>query len=200
MNMVKPSFVRAIPWVLLISGFVGLVCSLALTYDQIKVWQNPNFRPICNLNPVVSCGSVISSQQGHIFGIPAPITGLILFPVFITFGIVLLAGAKFKQWLWISLEAGVLGGFVYAIWLFLLSTYKVHALCPFCLATDIVVYTSAWYVTLYNIERGFIRLPKRAKAVDLFIRRHHLDILLLWFLALFAFIMHHFWYYYGKHL
>lgn len=183
-----------------ITGVIGLLCSFILTHDQIKIWQNPGFKPACNLNPVVSCGTVIDSQQGHVFGVPAPFIGLVLFPIFFTLGVVLLADARFKRWLWLCLEAGVVGGFAYALWLFLLSVYKVHALCPFCLATDIVVYTSAWYVTLYNLEQGYIRLPKRFEVAGDFMRRHHLDVLILWFLILFTFIMHHFWYYYGKHL
>lgn len=193
----KPSFAKALPWILVIAGIVGLICSIVLTHDQIKIWQNPSYQPSCSLNPVVSCGSVINSKQGHLLDIPAPFFGLLVFPVLITIGAVLLAGAQLKRWFWLSLEAGAIGGFLFAIWLFILSVYRVHALCPFCLITDVAIYTSVWYITLYSIEQGFIRLPKR---VSSFIGRHHLDLLIAWLLIVFVFIMHHFWYYYGKHL
>jgi len=196
----KPSFIKALPWVLVIAGIIGIVCSLVLTRDQIEIWQNPNYHAACSLNPVVSCGSVINSKQGHIFDIPAPFFGLLVFPVLVTIGAAILAGARFKRWFWLGLEVGAVGGVVFAIWLFLLSVYRIHALCPFCLATDVAVYTTAWYVTLYNIEHGFIQLPKRAEKIANYARRHHLDLLILWFLLIFIVIMHHFWYYYGKHL
>jgi len=200
MAIQKPSFAKALPWILLIAGVVGIICSIVLTHDQIKIWQDPNYIPSCSLNPVVSCGSVINSKQGHVFDIPAPFFGLIVFPALITIGVVLLAGAKFKRWLWLLMEICAVGGFFFAIWLFLISVFSVHALCPFCLITDVAVYIIAWYMTLYTIEQRFIRLPKRAERISDFLRRHHLDILIAWLLLIAVFILQHFWYYYGKHL
>jgi uncharacterized membrane protein len=196
----KLSLEKALPWILIIGGIVGIICALVLTYDQIKIWQNPHYQPACSLNPVVSCGSVINSKQGELFGIPGPFFGLITFPVLVTVGAAMLAGARFKRWFWLGLEAGAIGGIGYALWLFLLSMYRVHALCPFCLTVDIAVYTTSWYITLYTLAEGFVKLPRRLTGVGDFARRHHFDILLLWFVILAAWILKHFWYYYGKHL
>jgi uncharacterized membrane protein len=192
---------KIFPYLLIIAGVLGIICSLVLIYDQIRIWENPNYIPACSLNPVVSCGTVINSKQGDIFRIPAPIWGLIAFPVLVTFGAAMLAGAKFQRWFWLGLQACITGGFAFAIWLFLLSMYKVHALCPFCLSVDIVVYTSFWYITLYNIDQKNIVLAKGiSQKIYGFIRRHHLDILMFWFLIIIIWILQHFWYYYGKHL
>lgn len=188
------------PWMLLFAGIVGIVCSLFLTYDQIQIWKHPNYIPACNLNPIVSCGSVIDSKQGEIFGIPAPFFGLIAFPVLATVGLAMIAGAKFKRWFWQLAELAGIGGIGFALWLFWLSVYRVHALCPFCLTVDVVVYTMVWYLTLYNLSEGYIALPKRLVGVGDFARRHHLDILVTWFILIIAFILHHFWYYFGQHL
>ena len=193
------SFAKVLPWLLTIGGIIGIICSLVLTYDQIQIWKTPNYRPDCNLNPIVSCGSVINSGQGDVLGIPAPFFGLIAFGVLTTVGVALLSGAKFKRWFWIGLEIGAIGGVASAFWLFLLSMYKVHALCPFCLSVDVVVYTLFWYISLHNLQAGHIKLPARCKGLQAFLVRHHLDILLLWFLILFVWIMHHFWYFYGKY-
>lgn len=191
---------KVLPWLLIIGGIIGGLCSLALVYDQIKIWQNPSYQPACSLNPVVSCGNVISSRQGEVFGIPAPFFGLIVFSVLVTVGTALLAGAKLRRWFWQGLALGALGGVAFALWLFWLSMYRIHALCPFCLVVDIVVYTLAWYLLLYVLDKEFIRLPKRLARTGTFARRHHLDILLAWFIALIVLILNHFWYYYGKHL
>ena len=191
---------RFLPWMLTIGGVIGLICSLVLTYDQIKVWENPDFIPACNLNPILSCGNVMNSGEAHIFGIPGPFFGLITFAVLLTIGVALLAGAKLKRWFWQGLQLGALAGLGYALWMFWISLYTIHALCPFCLAVDTVVYILVWYITLYNIEKGHIKIPKPLTGVAKFARNHHLDLLVLWFLILAAYILNHFWYYFGKHL
>ena len=197
----KISLDRALPYILVIGGILGLFSSFILMYDQIKVWENPHYVPACSLNPVVSCGTVINSKQGEIFGIPGPFFGLAAFAALATIGMVLFAGAKLKRWFWLGLQAGVIAGVAYALWLFLLSMYRVHALCPFCLSVDVVVYTIFWYVTLYNIDHKHLSLPKGAsQSVYGWVRRHHLDILIFWFLIVAFWILKHFWYYYGQHL
>ena len=194
------SLQKVLPWLLVIGGLIGIAASLILVYDQIRIWENPSFQPACDLNPIVSCGTVISSKQGEIFGIPAPILGLLAFPALVVVGAALLAGTKLKRWFWLGLQAGVIGGVGFALWLFWLSLYKVHALCPFCLTVDVVVYTLAWYVTLYNIQTKVIVLKGTWQKIGFFARRHHLDILLFWFLLVAIYILHHFWYYFGRHI
>lgn len=193
-----PSVIKTLPVILLLSGIIGTVCALILTSDQIKVWENPRYIPACSLNPVLSCGMVITSRQGHVFGIPAPFFGIMMFPVLAVIGITILAGAKFKRWFWLGLQAAVSAGVIFALWLFWLSLYRIHALCPFCLVTDVIVYASAWYVTLRNIEAGIIAVKSRWKKIADFARKHHLDILIGLYLLIIIFILHHFWYYYGK--
>lgn len=191
---------RALPWILIIGGIVGILCSLILTYDQIKIWEDPGYQPACSLNPVVSCGSVINSKQGDILGIPSPFFGLLAFPVLVTVGAAMLAGATFKRWFWRGLALGAAGGVLWALWLFFISLYRVHALCPFCLTVDVVVYIMFWYLSLYVIQEGYVRLPRRLASASAFVRRHHLDILVLWLALIAAFVLKHFWYYYGPKL
>ncbi len=111
-----------------------------------------------------------------------------------------MAGATFKRWFWQCLEVGAIGGVGFALWLFWLSLYRIHALCPFCLAVDVVMYTLFWYITLYNIDNGHVSPPRQLAGIGNFARRYHLDILILWFLIIIFIIFHHFWYYFGQHL
>ena len=123
-----------------------------------------------------------------------------MFPVLTTVGVVMLNGAKLKRWFWIGLQIGVTGGLLFALWLFVLSMYKIHALCPFCLTVDVVVYTVFWYVTLYNFEAGNLKIrSKNFQALGRFVLRHDLDILITWFVLLVALILQHFWYFYGHY-
>lgn len=185
---------------LIIGGIIGLICSFVITNDKLQLAENPHFTPNCNLNPVISCGSVMSSSQGSLFGFPNPWIGLAAFAVLVTIGVSMLAGAKFKRWFWLGLEAGIAFGLIFAYWLLFESVYRIRALCPYCLTIDVVVITLFWYVSLYSVQEKYIVLRGRWATFVAFARKHHLDILLAWFLVLIALILQHFWYYYGKYL
>lgn len=196
----KVTLSKAVPYILIVGGVIGLICSFIITQDKLKLAENPHFVPSCNLNPVISCGSVMASKQGSLFGFPNPWIGLAAFAVLVTVGVAILAGATFKRWFWLGLEAGIVLGLIFAYWLLIESIYRIKALCPYCLTVDVVVITTVWYITLYNIQEGHIQLPARLIGLGDFARKHHLDILLFWFIILIAIILQHFWYYYGKFL
>jgi uncharacterized membrane protein len=169
-------------------------------FDKVRILNNPHYIPSCNLNPIISCGSVMQSKQANIFGFPNPFIGLGAFPVVAVIGAAMLAGAKFKRWFWLGLEIGLGLSLAFAYWLLFESVYRIHALCPYCLGVDLVEITISWYVTLYILDDKLIRLPKgRSQKIYDWIRLHHLDILISWLLIITALILKHFWYYYGKH-
>jgi len=191
---------RTFPYLLIVCSAIALICSFVLSQDELELAKNPNFVPSCNLNPVLSCGDVIRTHQAALFNFPNPWIGLVAFAVFMTIGVGLLAGAQFRRWFWISMEAGLGMAMIFAYWLLLQSVYVIQALCPFCLIVDVVLTITFWYTTLYLIANGHINLPNRLKAVGAFARQHHAEILVTWFLLLVALILQHFWYYYGQFL
>lgn len=191
---------KIMPWLLIVCGVVGIIASIFLAYDQVRIWQNPSYVPACNLNPLISCGGVITSGKGELFHIPGPFFGFLAFPVLVTVGAAMLAGARFKRWFWQGLQLGAAGGVLFALWMFWTSLFQIHALCPFCLSVDTVMYVFFWYLTLYNLQQGHATLPVRFKGALDFCLRHHLDILVGWFLILIAYTLYHFWYYFGQHI
>lgn len=194
------SLTNALPWILIIGGVIGLFCSFTLTMDKIEILKNPNYRPICDLNPVLSCGSVMNSEQSQAFGFDNTFMGLAGFAVIVTTGVVLLAGAQLKRWFWVGLQWGMSFGVLFVHWLIFNSLYRINSLCPFCMAVWSVVITMFVYVTLYNIGHRHIILKDRFKPAYEFVRRHHVDIIILWFLIIFALILNRFWYFYGPKL
>jgi uncharacterized membrane protein len=200
--MTKKSFTlpNVLPYILIIAGVIGYICAFIIMFDKVKLADNPSYIPSCNLNPIISCGSVMKSAQAHAFGFPNPFLGLGGFAVVATVGAAMLAGGKFKRWFWLSVNAGLLFAVGFCHWLFFESVYRIHALCPWCMGVWAVSITSFWYVTLYNLDQGNIRLPagKSRKAYG-WVRRHHLDILIAWLLIIAALILKHFWYYYGHY-
>ncbi len=189
-----------LPWLLVICGAIGIIASLIITQDKFDLAQNPNFQPTCNLNPIISCGSVMKSDQANAFGFMNPYIGLLGFPVVVTVGMAMFAGAKFKRWWWVGLQIGLGLGVIFAYWLLWESIYRIRALCPWCLTVDVVLTTAFWYITMWNLREGFIELPAQLKSTGEFVKRHHADILVFWFVLVIVAILQHFWYYFGQHL
>lgn len=201
MNIRNWTLKQTLPYILIIGGVIGYVCAFIIMQDKIKLAENPNFIPSCNLNPIISCGSVMQSAQAHAFGFPNPFIGLGGFAILLTVGAAMLAGAKFKRWFWLAVNAGVLFAVGFVHWLFFESVYRIHALCPYCMAVWVVSITAFWYVTLYNFDRKNLPLKKgKVQKTYGWVRRHHLDILVLWLLVIAGLILKHFWYYYGRNL
>jgi uncharacterized membrane protein len=169
-------------------------------FDKIQILKDPSYVPSCDLNPILSCGDVMQSKQANVFGFPNPFIGLGAFPILLCVGMAMLAGAKFKRWFWLTLQAGTVFGLAFIHWLFFQSVYRINALCPWCMVVWVATITTFWYVLLYNVDNRYISLPSgKAQSVYKWVRRHHLDLLVLWFLIIGALILNHFWYYYGKY-
>lgn len=200
MAKVKRTLANNLPYILIVCGLIILVAAFLLSLDKIKLLQNPNYKPICDLDPVISCGNIIESKQGTAFGFPNPFIGLFAGGVVITTGMAMVAGTKLKKWYWIGMELGSIFGIGFIGWLFYESLYRIHALCPYCMTVWVATIITFWYVSLYNIDQKNIRLPKKLLKPYGWVRKHHLDLLILIFIVITAVILNHFWYYYGKHL
>jgi len=189
-----------LPWILVIGGIIGTFASVMITVEKFQILQNPKSQFICDINPIISCGSVMKSEQAHAFGFMNTYIGLLGFPVLITIGMAMLAGAKFKRWFWLGLQIGLSLGIIFAYWLLFESMFRIRALCPYCLSVDVALTVVWWYVTLSNFYNGYLNVPTWAKSTGRFVKRHHADILVFWFLLVIALILQHFWYYFGQHI
>lgn len=84
---------KVVPYVLMIAAVIGIIASFILTYDKIQYLMDPNYEPGCNINPVLSCGSIMSTEQSSLLGVPNTIFGLIGFSMLFVFGLLLAGGA-----------------------------------------------------------------------------------------------------------
>lgn len=186
-----------LPYIYIIGSSVGLFAAFVLTNEKIALLEDPAHRLSCSLNPVVACGSVITSNQATAFGFPNPYIGLAGFAVVMTVGMALLAKARFQRWFWIGLNLGALFGISFVMWLAYQSIYVIGALCIYCMAVWAITAPIFWYTTLYNFRKKHIKTPKSLKGVVDFCQHHHGEILTLWYLAIFIAILTHFWYYWS---
>jgi uncharacterized membrane protein len=186
---------QSLPFILLIAGIIGVFCAGILTVEKIQLLKNPSTELGCDLNPIIACGSVINTPQASAFGFPNPLMGLVGFGIVSTIGAALLAGATFKRWFWLGLQAGVTFGIGFVTWLQFESIFRINALCPFCMVVWSIMIPTFIYTTLYNLREGHIKAPAKLKNLVAFLERHHGEILVVWYFVIFAVILNHFWYY-----
>lgn len=192
-----PLWIRNYPYLLTVGGALGLFASLMLSLEKIKVLQDPAFQPACNINPILSCTSVMNSTHNSTASIPNPYIGLAAFAVIITTGMAMLAGATFKKWFWLGLQLGTLGGVAFVHWLYVQSVYGLGKLCLYCMLIWIIVIPIFWYTTLINVHKRFLPVHARAAQLMNFLQRHHFDVVVVWYLAIAISIVARFWYYFG---
>ncbi|MFF0299529.1 vitamin K epoxide reductase family protein [Streptomyces sp. NPDC004562] len=150
---------RPFALLLVLCGAAGLLASWVITLDEFKLLQDPDFTPGCSLNPVLSCGSVMESDQAQVFGFPNPMLGLVTYGVVVCVGTSLLAGAAFPRWYWLTFGAGCLFGVGFVSWLQFESLYRINALCLWCCLAWIATITLFWYVTSFVVRAGLLPAP-----------------------------------------
>jgi uncharacterized membrane protein len=151
---------RQTAWILVVSGLIGLVAAIELIIQKISVLSDPGFVPNCDINPVLSCGSVINTEQASLFGFPNPVLGVIGFTIVIMFGALLFAGLDLPRSMWLGLNIGALAGMIFVIWLVSQSLYVIGALCPWCMVVWAVTIPIFWQVTTDNLASGRMSLGK----------------------------------------
>ncbi|GGT77198.1 MULTISPECIES: vitamin K epoxide reductase family protein [Streptomyces] len=150
---------RAFAWMLVVTGAAGLLAAWVITIDKFKLLEDPDFTPGCSLNPIVSCGNIMKSEQAAVFGFPNPMLGLVTYAMVIAIGVALLAGARYRRWYWLGLNAGTLFGVGFCTWLMYQSLYEINALCLWCCLAWVATIVMFWYVTSHNVRKGVIPAP-----------------------------------------
>ncbi|MER6098004.1 vitamin K epoxide reductase family protein [Streptomyces sp. NPDC001728] len=150
----------AFAWLLVITGGLGLLAAWVITLDKFLILQDPGFIPSCNLSPVISCGSVMRSEQAEVFGFPNPMLGLVAYGVVVAIGVGALAGARYRRWFWLGLNFGALLGAGFCMWLMSQALYEIGALCLWCCLAWAATIVMFWYTTVHNLKHGVLRAPR----------------------------------------
>lgn len=179
-------------WWVLIAGVVGLLASITLTVEKIELLANPAFVPSCNINPIVSCGSVMVTPQASVLGFPNSLLGIAGFAVVVVTGVLVVAKVPLPRWYWVGLAVGVLIGAGFVHWLIFQSLYRIGALCPYCMVV--------WAVTvtlLVVVAAILVRPVSEDRAALRILFGWRWSIVTFWFTAVFLLIMARFWNYWS---
>ena len=184
---------RPFAWLLLVGGAVGLFASTVLTLDKIRLLEDPSYVPGCNINPIISCGSIMRSDQASAFGFPNSLIGLVAFGVVVAIGAGLLAGASYRRWFWLGLQAGTLFGIGFVTWLMYQTLYRIGALCPYCMVVWAAMIPLFWYTTLHNLRSGVIPVGRRGRVAVREAARYHWVVPALWYAVIALLVLNRFW-------
>ena len=184
---------RAIGPILAICGGVGLVAAFILAVEKLRIVEDPSYIPTCSINPILSCGSVMTTDQAEAFGFPNPFLGIAGFAIVGALGMALIGGARLARWNWLALQAGLTFAVVFVHWLIFQSVYEIEALCPYCVVVWVVTIIAFVYCTLQNLAQRNLAVPDQVRGATDFAVQYHGVILTAWFGVLIVLIGEAFW-------
>jgi len=179
----------------LVGGGLGFIAACTLLIEKIALLKDPSYVPSCSINPILSCGSVMSTRQAEAFGFPNPILGVAGFAIVITAGAAIAAGARLERWFWWGLWAGTAFGVAFVHWLIFQSLYRIGALCPYCMVVWIVTIPIFWYTTLYLARTSATDGPlaRALRAAG----EYHTVVVIAWYLTITTLIGERCWDYWS---
>lgn len=188
---------RRLAWLYIVGGAIGLLAAAVLLIEKVALQKDPTYVPSCSINSILSCGSIMQTSQAEAFGFPNPLIGVAAFPVVVTSGVALLAGASFPRWYWRGLLAGTIAGLAFVHWLIFQSLYRIGALCPYCMVVWIITIALFWYTALRTARTSSWAGKGRTAPVLRFADEYHGVILTVWYLAIATLIARRFWDYWS---
>lgn len=178
-------------WWMLTAGVIGLLASFALTVEKVRLLLDSAYVPSCNINPILSCGSVMETAQASVLGFPNPLIGISGFTVVVVTGVLAVTKTPLPRWYWVGLAIGALAGTGFVHWLIFQSLYRIGALCPYCMVVWVVT------VTLLVALGSIAFRPGAGRSVSRVLYRWRWSVAVLWFTAVGLMVMVRFWDYWS---
>lgn len=149
---------------MLLFALFSLTAAFVLSVDAVKLAANPTADLMCDVNSVLSCGTVGTAWQSSVFGFPNAFLGLIAEPIVITVAVAGLGRTRFPRWFMLTAQLVYFLGVIFAYWLFYQSMFVIGALCPWCLV--ITVSTTLVFMSMlhWNVLENNLYLPPRVHA------------------------------------
>lgn len=154
-----------------LSALFSLIAAFVLSVEAWELAKDPTATFACDVNAILSCGTVAQSWQATVAGFPNAFVGLMCEPVVVTIAVAGFSGVVFKRWFMFTAQLVYLCGITFAYWLFYQSVTDIGALCPWCLV--ITVSTTFVFFSLlhYNIRENNLYLPPKLQAAaETFVR------------------------------
>jgi uncharacterized membrane protein len=170
---------------MLLWSAASLTASFVLSVEAVAIAARPTAVLSCDINAVVSCGTVASSWQASVLGFPNAFLGLVTEPVVLTLAIAGLAGVRFPRWFMLAAQVGYTVGLVLAYWLLHQAVFHIGAVCPWCLLVTVATTWVFVELTRINVLEGHLPLPATVREVAVAALHARLDLIAAtaWLLA-----------------
>ena len=175
--------------VLLIGGLVGWIAALELQVGKEFLLANPGGTLSCDVNPFISCGSVMMTWQSAALGIPNMAIGLGGFAIMAATGALTASGAVLPRWYRWARLGGMTFAFAYVHFLAISAIFLIRALCPWCMVIWTVTAPMFFVALARTIESGDLTVPQPLANV----LRHWVVLTVLWYLLVVLTILVMFW-------
>ncbi|CAM3989824.1 vitamin K epoxide reductase family protein [Helcobacillus massiliensis] len=180
---------RTVGLVLLIGGFLGWWASVALTLDKFTLLKDPHAKLGCDVNPFISCGTMLNTWQASTFGIPNPLIGIGGFAIMAAVGALMMSRVLLPRWFEWAVFGGVAFSFAFIHWLAISAIFFIHALCPWCLVAWVASAPMFFSVVARLVETGHIGAQGAVRRV----LRSWVVLTLAWYLLVIVLIVVMFW-------
>lgn len=152
---------RELAILLTVAGALGLWAAIELVLAELLVAADPGAALACDINPLIGCGTFITTWQAHALGISNAILGTAAFGALLATGLILLSGGRLGRWFWWLLTAGAAFALVALAFFVYTAFYEIRALCPYCLVVWLVVVPVVMHVPARAAQAGMLRLPEK---------------------------------------
>lgn len=184
---------RVFAYLLTTLSSIGLASSTTLILEKIELLKDPNHLTSCSINPVLSCGKIITSSEASVFGPPNPMLGVFGFSILFAVGYSLLTTEIKEKWWWKTLILFEVLGLIFCFWLAHEAIFEIKFLCAYCM----VVWVATASLLLLTMRQVFLKkyLSLKSKLWEKIFVNYWWTILLLYLLLHLILILNRFWYY-----
>ena len=183
------------PFLLLLSGFLGLTASFALSLEKIRILEDPVLTPSCSLNPIITCAAAMSSAQATTFGIPNSMIGIAFYTLLIAMAGLLMTSSLLSKRIWAAVAFIAVTGFIFTNYLILQSVLVLHVICPWCFVIWISAPLIIWSLVKIYTQKSQAHSPRRSHRLVQSTNKHLPTFTILWYVYLLLLLLFTFWEY-----
>ncbi|MGO1584020.1 MAG: vitamin K epoxide reductase family protein [Actinomycetaceae bacterium] len=147
--------------ILVVAGLLGVWAAIELVRSELLVAADPGAALACDINPLIGCGTFLTTWQAHALGISNAILGTAAFGALFATGLILLSGGRLGRWFWWLLTAGAAFALVALVFFVYTAFYEIRALCPYCVVVWAAIIPVIVHVPARAAQAGHLRLGER---------------------------------------
>lgn len=175
--------------VLLVGAAISWGAALLLLVEKMHLLSSPGATLSCDINPFISCGSVMMTWQASAFGFPNMALGLGGYAIMGAAGALIASRAALPRWFRWAVLGGISFAFAFIHFLAISAIFVIHALCPWCMVVWVMTAPMFFCTVAWMIEAGDLRLPSGLSRV----LRHWVLCSVAWYALVIVVIIAAFW-------